>query len=804
MNGVESFRRAMADAGLRFGGSILADGGRHLFTAEGDHKPNSWYILRPGPPLVGVFGCWKRGFKQEWCERDRSWTRAEAERAEAARRKVEEQLAKSEETARRRAESILQRSQPASPGHPYLRTKKVQPAGELREWDDRLVVPLRDASGVLRSLQFIAADGSKRFLRGGKVQACWFTIPGQVQNADLVVCEGLATGFSIAQATGAEVWCAMGAGNLLSVCRTARAKFPDREIVVAADNDCWTQGNPGMTKAREAAIAIGAKLAVPKFKDVSTRPTDFNDLSQLEGLDAVREQVDAATVPVESEEEMIRKAASLPPVQYDKERQKIANRLGVRVSTLDAEVQKLRPKSDGRDIALQGRAVKLHEAEPWPDRVEGAQVLDSVAKTVASYVALSPSAADAVALWVAHAHCFDVFEHTPRLHVTSPEKRCGKTTLRDVLSCLVPRPLPTENMTKAVLFRLVEAYKPTVLADEFDGWLRENVELVSLFNSGHKRTGQAYRCEGEDNTVRTFSVFAPAVLCGIGSLPGTLADRSIRIRLERAVKGEVKRRFDSRRVEELEEHNSKLARWCQDNREKLAACEPELPEAAFNRLADNWRPLFAIAEIAGGNWPQRVLAAFHALTSEEDETGVGEQLLADIWDAFETKGIDRISSSELVEFLTGLEHRPWAEWKHGKPITAAGLAKLLGRFGIAPRTIRMPDGSTPKGYLHGDFNHVFDRYLRPDPADSGFQKRHTATNVDVAMSYNKNKAPQLDSCGGSEIDVKPCHSNKCGGVAASKAGKQVQSIETGAKSPLGAVSQETSEADCKKQPLMKL
>jgi hypothetical protein len=292
---------------------------------------------------------------------------------------------------------------------------------------------------------------------------------------------------------------------------------------------------------------------------------------------------------------------------------------------------------------------------------------------------LPDGAGDALALWTAHAHCFESFVCSPRLNISSPEKGCGKTTLRDVLAVLVPRPLATENLSVAVLFRVIESRKPTVLADECDTWLRDNEELRGMLNAGHRRGGQALRCEGESNEVRAFNVFAPAVLCGIGALPGTLHDRSIAIRLERAKPGELRERFDSRRVERETELCRKLARFCADNKARLEACEPVLPSGAFNRLADNWRPLFAIAEIAGGNWPQRATAAFAKLTAkaDADAQGIGTMLLADIQQAFNETRAERMFSKSLVETLCAISDRPWPEAHKGRPISETWLARGL-------------------------------------------------------------------------------------------------------------------------------
>ena len=208
-----------------------------------------------------------------------------------------------------------------------------------------------------------------------------------------------------------------------------------------------------------------------------------------------------------------------------------------------------------------------------------------------------------------------------------------------MIATLVPRPLPTENLSVAVLFRVIEKHRPTVLADECDAWINDNEELRGLLNAGHRRGGQALRCEGENNEVRAFNVFGPAVLCGIGALPGTLHDRSIVIRLERAKPGELRQRFDSRHVEREAELCRKLARFTADNIVALEASDPKLPNGVFNRLADNWRPLFAIAEIAGGDWPERCAAAFIKLTSRDDldAQGIGTMLLADIQQIFAGK-----------------------------------------------------------------------------------------------------------------------------------------------------------------------
>jgi hypothetical protein len=364
----------------------------------------------------------------------------------------------------------------------------------------------------------------------------------------------------------------------------------------------------------------------------------------------------------------------------------------------------------------QGTQVKLLDVEPWPTAVDGAEVLRAIADTMSSYVLLPDGAADAIALWCAHTHVFRVFEHSPRLNYSSPDMRCGKTLARDITSLFVSRPLSTENLTPAVLFRLVDAQYPTVLADEYDSWLKEREELRGLVNAGYKRGGGIMRCVGDGHEVRRFQVFAPVVLCGIGALPATLYDRSIVIRLKRARPDELSKRFDSRHTEPEQELCRKLARWCRDNESLLTNCDPTLPPGIFNRVADNWRPLFAIAQTAGGDWPERAAAALAKLNGAQDteEQGVGVALLHDIRTVFADGRLDRLGSSRLCLQLGNLEGKTWiSHGRRGEPITPTELARVLRPFGIAPRNTKFETGAVLKAYHQEDFQDAFSRYLPP-------------------------------------------------------------------------------------------
>lgn len=170
--------------------------------------------------------------------------------------------------------------------HPYLTAKGIQPCN-LRTDGSMLLVPMRDTRGVVHSLQTIAPDGRKRFLAGGRVRGCYHSVG--CPDVAIVVGEGMATMHSVRAATGLAVAAAFSAGNLAPVAQALRRKFPALPIILAADDDHATEGNPGLTAARAAALAVGGQVVVPQFPaDRPRKATDFNDLFSLAGAGAVR------------------------------------------------------------------------------------------------------------------------------------------------------------------------------------------------------------------------------------------------------------------------------------------------------------------------------------------------------------------------------------------------------------------------------------------------------------------------------------------------------------------------------------
>jgi len=408
--------------------------------------------------------------------------------------------------------------------------------------------------------------------------------------------------------------------------------------------------------------------------------------------------------------------AALPLLEYERQRKDAAGRLGIsRISILDRLAAALR--GDGaQETGGRGRPLDLVDIEPWPTPVDGSALLVELADRIRRHVILEPAAADAAALWVVHTHSIEAAYVSPRLAITSPEKRCGKTTLLSVLNGLVRRPLTAANITPATMFRAIEAAGPTLLVDEADTFINGAEELRGVINAGHSHaTATVLRTvETRDgHEVRAFAVWGAMALAAIGRLPGTIEDRAIKIALRRRRADEPVQRFRLDRLTDLRPIAQRAARWVADHIEELRVADPPVPAELHDRAADNWRPLLAIADAAGDAWPERARGAALALTldSADDAETVRTMLLADLRALFAARASDRIASEEVVAQLGLLDDRPWAEYRAGKPITKAQLARLLKPFGISSGTIRLPDGRTPKGYHLASFADAFARYL---------------------------------------------------------------------------------------------
>jgi len=337
----------------------------------------------------------------------------------------------------------------------------------------------------------------------------------------------------------------------------------------------------------------------------------------------------------------------------------------------------------------------------------------SLKRRIQRHVVLSSEAATIVALWVLFAWVHEIAAvHSPILLVTSAEANSGKTTLLILIGFLVPRALLCVEISEATLFRGIELWQPTIIVDEADVILVNNEPLRSVVNSGWTRGASVPRCIGDERTPHAFPTFCPKAIGMKGrKLPDTTLSRCITIELKRKHTNEKVEHFRAIDDPGLEELRRQAMRWAADNAESLKGTEPIMPEGFDNRLGDNYRPLLAIADLAGGEWPQQAREAAQRLSGAVDTGSTGTRLLADIRAAFDEAEAGVLSSADLVGKLTAEADSQWAEWKAGKPLTQNQLARLLKPFGIAPGQVWITADRQSRGYRRDQFEDAWQRYL---------------------------------------------------------------------------------------------
>ena len=373
-----------------------------------------------------------------------------------------------------------------------------------------------------------------------------------------------------------------------------------------------------------------------------------------------------------------------------------------------------------------------------------AVLLGDVRAFIRRFVVLDDAQTDAITLWAAATHTFESFACTGYLAISSAEKRSGKTLLLEVLELLVRDPLPTANISDAALFRVIDERKPTLLIDEIDAIfgkkVREREELRGILNAGYRRGAVTHRMGGPSNTtLQTFSVYCPKAFAGIGdSLPDTIADRAIPIRLRRRTREEPVERFRLRTVEaEGLNLRDRLGDWLEPNRDYLAESWPDLPGELDDRAQDVWEALLAVADIGG--WSERARAAAIALMTgeEREDDSITVTLIRDIDTVFSASDDEPMKTADLLEGLHRIAESPWSEW-HGKPLTAHGLSRLLKPYRI--KTMPVYTGAeTVRGYKVEQFSDAFAqlgvrgvRGVRSEARSQAGSNASNASNASVA------------------------------------------------------------------------
>lgn len=352
----------------------------------------------------------------------------------------------------------------------------------------------------------------------------------------------------------------------------------------------------------------------------------------------------------------------------------------------------------------------------------GAAILDDLDRLFVRFVAFPTDEARwATALWVVHAHCLPAFESTPRLAFLSPEKGSGKTRALEVLGMVAPNPIHAVNISAAALYRVIGNGDRTLLLDEADTYLgamvaKQHEDLRGLINAGHRRGAEVYRAEvsGKKTTVTAFPAFAPAALAGLGDLPDTIIDRSIVVTMRRRAPDETVEAFRERYVRaETTELRDRIVIWSTAMLDTLTEARPEMPYGITDRPADVWEPLIAIGDECGDVWADRARQAATVLNAarQERDPSLGVLLLADCRRIYTDRGVDRLTSEQIVEALNGLDESPWGDLR-GKPIDTRGVAKRLRKYNVRPADHRFGE-MTKKGYRFEDFHDAWTRYLPP-------------------------------------------------------------------------------------------
>jgi hypothetical protein len=361
----------------------------------------------------------------------------------------------------------------------------------------------------------------------------------------------------------------------------------------------------------------------------------------------------------------------------------------------------------------------------------GAELLDDVTAFFRRFVVFrNDHQAVACAAWVLHTHCLHAFRSTPRLVFCSPSMQSGKTRGLEVCEVLVPRPELLANVTGAYLFRSIAVRRPVLLLDEADSIfsVRSNGDTTAqdirgIVNSGYREGGSVGRCVGQGSDQRPvrFPTFAPVALAGIGALPPTIMDRAVVIRMRRRGAAEPVEPFE---VTEPPPEAAFLARrmaaWAARHNGALRV-RPEMPKGVVDRLAEVWRPFFAISAAAGGEWPRRTALACQALRGARDEVekeSLGVALLADIRDISRQKGKSNIHTADLVTELVSEVDSPWRDLGRGEPLNATRLAAELRSFDIVPKNVRVGE-VVRKGYAFTEFADAWSRYLPADKEEEG-------------------------------------------------------------------------------------
>lgn len=409
-----------------------------------------------------------------------------------------------------------------------------------------------------------------------------------------------------------------------------------------------------------------------------------------------------------------KRLAVLSDIQYDRLRKSEAKRLGITLATLDKAVEKFRALNTNAMSEDPSNIFLL--IEPWAYRVTAEELLQELSHTFKRFAILPEHGDTVLALWVIFTWLIDNVGVSPILAISSPEKRCGKTTVMSILGNLVCKPILASNISAAALFRTIELWKPTIIIDEADTFIRDSDELRGIINSGHTRpTAYVIRTTGDDHTPKRFSTWGAKAIAIIGTLPDTLHDRSIVIQLRRKLPNEKTEKLRHANLSFFNDLQRKLLRFSNDHGKTIEKSPAHFPEniRISDRALDNWEPLLGIAKLGGTTWTEKVLHAAVSLSENDKETlPIGTELLKDIEKIFSEKSLIKMHTVDLINDLCEDEESPWSVYNfrgEDKKITPRQLSKLLSPYQIRTKNIEI-GGVQRKGFDRYQFEEAWKRY----------------------------------------------------------------------------------------------
>ena len=513
---------------------------------------------------------------------------------------------------------------------------------------------------------------NKKLLKGNPLYN--FEEFNQKQNLPILIVEGEKACEGAKKLYGSEFWCITWLGGSCTAKNADIDLLKERKIYLVPDND-----EAGRKAMKELAERLKSENEV---RIVDYPVSEFCDTWDL-----------ADPFPKNWDEDKFKNQIVISSVLADK-------------TSLPAKDAK------GNKSAEQNM---LDDTQAYQGEFRPLELINEIISIIQEHIIIRQEEAVAIAYWILQTYNQNAFYYAPKLLIISPEKRCGKTTLLQLIEMLAYKPLPTSNCSQASLFKIIEKYQPTLLLDEADTFLKQNIDLTNIVNSSFDKKHPVYRSCGKNyEDFKKYDTFCMMAIASIGGLADTIMDRGIRINIRRKLNTEtvqpLRAKIAEKRFKLLKE---KCLKFMLDNGEKAGSKSFEYISGLNDRECNVWDGIISIAEIVGDK--DRVISVARALSSSDNEAtdSIRTALLKNILCIFKERDFKDIASQDLVASLIEIEEAPWATYNHGRALTTHALGRLLREFNISSFQ-KVVNGSNNKHYSFNSFTDVFSRYIPED------------------------------------------------------------------------------------------